>query len=71
MTSVTAESGFCDSGPCYPNPCLNGGTCSLNANASNGYECACPDTFTGDICEVDVDECLILGRNKNDIYLLI
>ena len=61
VTSVTAASGFCDSGPCYPNPCINDGTCSLNENASSGFECACPDAFTGDLCEVDVDECPILG----------
>lgn len=61
VAEVTADSGFCDSGPCYPNPCINSGMCSLNGNSSNGFECACPDAFTGDLCETDVDECLILG----------
>ena len=65
VTDVTAQSGFCDSGPCYPDPCINGGMCSLNANSSNGFECACPDTFTGDLCEVDVDECPILGTDRS------
>ena len=53
--------GFCDSGPCYPSPCMNDGRCMKNENASGGYECTCPDTFTGKNCDVDIDECSVEG----------
>ena len=36
------------------NPCRNGGTC---VNTYNSYFCQCPDTWQGDTCELDVDEC--------------
>ena len=56
VTMAEAD-GFCNSGPCYPNPCMNDGKCSTNENATGGYECACPDTFEGNNCEIDIDEC--------------
>ena len=35
--------------PCDPNPCLNGGECSVvDVNAA---ECACSEGFSGDLCE--------------------
>ena len=34
---------------CYSDPCLNGGTCLLEAN---GYQCECPPVFLGDYCEI-------------------
>ncbi|XP_066275444.1 fibrillin-2-like [Branchiostoma lanceolatum] len=39
---------------CHFNPCLNGGTCH---DLVGGYNCTCPDSFTGTNCEQDVDEC--------------
>ncbi|CAH1225406.1 FBN2 [Branchiostoma lanceolatum] len=39
---------------CHFNPCLNGGTCQ---DLVGGYNCTCPDSFTGTDCEQDVDEC--------------
>ena len=40
---------------CFPNPCVNGGTCM---NISNNFMCSCLPPLTGSICEVDpVDEC--------------
>ena len=69
VTSVTAESGFCDSGPCYPNPCRNDGKCSLNANATDGFECTCSEVYTGRLCDVDVDECIVLGKHIKPCFI--
>lgn len=43
---------------CTSNPCKNGATCM---NAINGYLCKCPDAWTGDSCEQDVNECAIFA----------
>ena len=65
-TVVGAEGdNLCDSGPCYPNPCINDGRCFRNDNASGGYECTCPDTFTGRNCDVDIDECSVEGKSPS------
>lgn len=34
-------------GRCEPNPCQNGGTCTLR---KNGYECICPNGYMGQFC---------------------
>ena len=60
--------GFCDSGPCYPNPCMNDGRCSINGNATGGYECTCPDTFEGNNCQTDIDECTEEGTAAMVMY---
>lgn len=39
---------------CIPHACLNGGTC---VDGVNSYTCSCPAQWTGDSCEMDVDEC--------------
>ena len=43
---------------CADNPCgqneQNKGTC---LDGINSFSCECPDGFTGDRCETDVDEC--------------
>lgn len=33
---------------CSPNPCYNGGTCSISHGK---VECHCPDGYDGDHCE--------------------
>lgn len=43
---------------CTSNPCKNGATCM---NAINGFLCKCPDAWTGDSCEQDVNECAIFA----------
>lgn len=52
--------GFCNDGPCYPNPCMNDGRCLQNENATGGYECSC-SKFEGRNCETDIDECTVEG----------
>ncbi|KAM8838530.1 neurocan core protein-like [Synchiropus picturatus] len=40
--------------PCVTNPCLHGGKCLPQGT---GYSCYCPQGFTGENCEIDVDDC--------------
>ncbi|KAL2098119.1 hypothetical protein ACEWY4_007326 [Coilia grayii] len=39
---------------CQMSPCLHGGTCLPEGE---GYGCFCPQGFTGESCEIDVDDC--------------
>ncbi|XP_070533833.1 uncharacterized protein [Ptychodera flava] len=39
---------------CDPNPCMNGGMCFSVSNTS--FVCSCPVEFTGDICQIKVDD---------------
>nr|XP_042717908.1 neurocan core protein isoform X1 [Chrysemys picta bellii] len=41
--------------PCETNPCLHGGTCQSNGTI---YSCSCDQGFTGENCEIDIDDCL-------------
>ncbi|XP_070563212.1 uncharacterized protein [Ptychodera flava] len=45
------------SGPCYPNPCLNGGSCVLDGESV--YICICEPGYEGALtnCSVNIDEC--------------
>jgi len=38
-----------ETNPCFPNPCLNGGTCASESN-STGFTCACAAGFSGSSC---------------------
>lgn len=40
---------------CSSNPCMHGGICF---NTFDSYVCRCPDTWTGNSCEQDVNECV-------------
>jgi hypothetical protein len=40
----------CERESCTSNTCLNGGICS-NTNNTVGYECMCPESFTGPRCQ--------------------
>ncbi|XP_025835498.1 protein crumbs isoform X2 [Agrilus planipennis] len=39
---------------CLNSPCANGGSCTAT---KTGFNCSCPPGFTGDQCQVDIDEC--------------
>uniref|UniRef100_A0A8C3W8Q9 Neurocan core protein n=1 Tax=Catagonus wagneri TaxID=51154 RepID=A0A8C3W8Q9_9CETA len=41
--------------PCENNPCLHGGTCEANGTM---YGCSCDQGFTGENCEIDIDDCI-------------
>ncbi|GBP73354.1 Neurogenic locus Notch protein [Eumeta japonica] len=41
---------------CPGHKCQNGATC---VDGLNKYTCECPPTFTGQLCETDVDECAL------------
>uniref|UniRef100_A0AAV2KVR7 Neurocan b n=1 Tax=Knipowitschia caucasica TaxID=637954 RepID=A0AAV2KVR7_KNICA len=43
-----------DSNPCQTNPCLHGGSC---LQEGDGYSCYCPQGFSGESCEIDIDDC--------------
>jgi hypothetical protein len=43
---------FCRNNPCDPNPCHNGGTCSVS-EVNNLSHCICVDGYTGDTCEIE------------------
>ncbi|XP_046905082.1 hepatocyte growth factor activator isoform X2 [Hypomesus transpacificus] len=37
--------------PCHLNPCENGGVCTLEPHRLS-FECSCPESFTGRLCEL-------------------
>ncbi|OCT59202.1 hypothetical protein XELAEV_18001154mg [Xenopus laevis] len=41
--------------PCSHNPCLHMGTCQSNGST---YSCICHKGYSGENCEIDIDECL-------------
>ena len=47
MKSKISELYFTFTGPCSPNPCQNGGTCTVTGST---FECACVSGFTGNTC---------------------
>uniref|UniRef100_A0A0N5BTM2 Cadherin domain-containing protein n=1 Tax=Strongyloides papillosus TaxID=174720 RepID=A0A0N5BTM2_STREA len=46
-------------GPCIEANCLNGGLCKPIPNKNNGksYTCSCPERYSGNDCELDLDMC--------------
>lgn len=42
---------------CSNNPCQNGGSCRIDDRVSQGYRCECTALFSGDICQVHIQQC--------------
>ena len=43
---------------CASQPCFNDGTCvDVVINSTSTFRCECGGGFTGDTCEVDIDDC--------------
>ncbi|KAM4574865.1 neurocan core protein isoform 2-T2 [Fundulus diaphanus] len=43
-----------ESNPCQTSPCLHGGSC---LQEGDGYSCYCPQGYSGENCEIDIDDC--------------
>uniref|UniRef100_A0A3B3DJS3 Neurocan core protein n=3 Tax=Oryzias melastigma TaxID=30732 RepID=A0A3B3DJS3_ORYME len=43
-----------ENNPCQTNPCLHGGSCLQEGDS---YSCYCPQGFSGENCEIDIDDC--------------
>ncbi|XP_062366062.1 neurocan core protein [Cinclus cinclus] len=52
---VGNASGHAPPDPCQNNPCLHGGTSRANGTVCG---CSCAPGFTGENCEIDIDDCL-------------
>lgn len=73
MTNLQGEN-ICEQTACLPNPCQNGGVCSLSDTEGRGYECACKRGYTGSNCNEDRDECIEGKQSKNsndDIIIML
>lgn len=44
---------------CLSQPCTNGSTCITVANQ---FSCICPEGFTGQKCDIDINECEVPGQ---------
>ena len=56
MTRLQGEN-ICEQTACLPNPCQNGGACSLSDTEELGYVCACTRGYVGRNCNEDRNEC--------------
>ena len=72
MTSFKAPE-RCEEHPCDLDPCKHNGFCSRQGSQ---YDCLCKPGWSGDHCEVDVDECnggvfVILSSMKTFSYFRV
>ena len=44
-----------DIDPCDPNPCQNGGMCTITSITT--FECTCSEGYTGNTCDIDLTPC--------------
>lgn len=56
---LPASHAFADSDACNPNPCLNGGSCDIDANG--GHFCSCSGDFYGMSCQIET-----AGERQNE-----
>uniref|UniRef100_A0A7N6BVD0 Neurocan core protein n=1 Tax=Anabas testudineus TaxID=64144 RepID=A0A7N6BVD0_ANATE len=52
--TTTLFDAYLENNPCQTNPCLHGGSC---LQEGDGYSCYCPQGFSGESCEIDIDDC--------------
>ena len=64
------KSKICSADPCDSSPCQNGAQCQKQDNG--GYSCLCMPGWTGDHCEIDIDECLQSKKTYfiNELWIL-
>ena len=56
--------------PCRSNPCENNATCTILPDLLHPpYSCDCKPGFSGDRCEVDVDDCVSVTCPYNELCL--
>ncbi|XP_036377977.1 neurocan core protein [Megalops cyprinoides] len=53
-SSLQTGSSGAEDNPCHTNPCLHGGSCLPEGK---GYSCYCPPGYSGESCEIDIDDC--------------
>uniref|UniRef100_A0A667ZVR9 trypsin n=1 Tax=Myripristis murdjan TaxID=586833 RepID=A0A667ZVR9_9TELE len=51
-------------GVCDPNPCLNGGSCTIGSNSN--FECLCPEPYTGKKCQRVKNVCQDVKCGRGD-----
>lgn len=59
--------------PCQVNPCQNGGVCRL-IPLRDSFECSCPESFTGRLCEQSKWKCYYyysINTNHNTTALFV
>ncbi|KAM4624561.1 hyaluronan-binding protein 2-like [Polymixia lowei] len=53
---------------CDPNPCLNGGIC--DRAAGGGFQCSCPEPFSGKKCQMVKDVCKNVNCGHGDCVFI-
>ena len=49
---------------CDSAPCSNSGSCEPNVTSAGGFTCTCVGDFTGQTCDVMIDDCLSVSCNS-------
>lgn len=55
ISGASSNVTLCEVTACTRNPCSNGGECSELKDG--GFECRCTAQWTGDTCQMDINEC--------------
>uniref|UniRef100_A0A673XUF6 Neurocan core protein n=1 Tax=Salmo trutta TaxID=8032 RepID=A0A673XUF6_SALTR len=54
LTPLLCLHSAAEDNPCQTSPCLHGGSC---LQEGDGYSCYCPQGYSGESCEIDIDDC--------------